>query len=124
MLRLNLPTESYWVECPYGVRLLCRPLTTAMNAAAATRAARRLREMDGLPIDADMMAGHRTLEVTVALAEILVEAWDGVGNAEGTEAAPLTPDGLRAVLSVPEIARAFDAGVSAPLARMVAEGNG
>jgi hypothetical protein len=125
MLRLDLPTQSFWVDCPYGVRLLCRPLTTALNAAAGARAARRLRDMAGsMPEDADMAAGIRTAEVTVALAEVVVEAWEGVGNAEGTEPAPLTPEGLRLVITIPEVARAFDAGVSAPLARMVAEGNG
>ena len=130
MLRLDLPTDSFWVDCPFGVRLLCRPLTTALNHAAGARASRRLQEMrDAAPGDAslqdqDIARGLMVAEVTVALAEVLVDAWEGVGNAEGTEAAPLTPDGLRALMSVPEVARAFDAGVAAPLARMAAEGNG
>lgn len=129
MLRLNLPTESFWVDCPHGVRLLCRPLTTAMNHAAGTRAARRLAEIravnpcDPRVADPDLERGHLLAEATLALAEVLVEAWEGVGNADGTAPAPLTPEGLRAIMSVPEIAGAFNAGISAPLARMTAEGN-
>lgn len=130
MLRLDLPTQSYWVECPHGVRLLCRPLTTAMNHAAGARAARRMQERrDAAPGDArladpDIARGLLVDEVTVALAEILVEAWEGVGTADGAAPAPLTPEGLRAIMQLPEIARAFDEGITAPLARMVAEGNG
>jgi hypothetical protein len=129
MLRLNLPTESYWVDCPHGVRLLCRPLTTATQNAAGARAARRLnliREAtpeDPRVADPDMERGHLRFEAHLALAEYLVEAWEGVGNADLTEPAPLSPEGLRALLSMPEIAEAFNLGIATPLARMVAEGN-
>jgi hypothetical protein len=129
MLRLDLPTKSYWVDCPHGVRLLCRPLTTALNNAAGARAGRRLNLIrEAMPddprvADADMERGHLRFEAAVALAEVLVEGWEGVGNAEGTEPAPLSPEGLRALLSVPEIADAFNQGIASPLTRMVAEGN-
>jgi hypothetical protein len=124
MLRLDLPTEPAWVDCPHGVRLLCRPLTTALNHAAAARAARRMRDAQAEGGDEDIARGQMVAEITVALAEVLVVEWDGVGNAAGTEVAPLTPDGLRAIMAVPEIARAFDDGISAPLRRLAAEGNG
>lgn len=123
MLRLDLPTESHWVECPYGVRLLCRPLTSALNHAAIARAARRLKDAGGEDEDPDIAVGRLRVESVVALGEVLIEAWEGVGNAEGTEAAPLTPDGIRILLAVPEIERAFNAGISAPLVSMAAEGN-
>lgn len=129
MLRLGMPTEAFWVDCPHGVRLLCRPLTTPLNHAAVTRARRRLRDMgagnpeDPNVTDPDLRAGLFTTEVTVALAEVLVEAWEGVGNAEGTEVAPLSPDGLRKLMALPEVAQAFDAAISVPLARLTSEGN-
>ena len=129
MLRLDIPTQAFWVDCPHGVRLLCRPLTTAMNHAAVTRAGRRLREAeeaapgDAMLADPDVRAGMVAAEVVAALGEVLVEAWEGVGAAEGDAPAPLTRDGIRAVLSVPEIAMAFNAGISAPITRLAAEGN-
>ena len=123
MLRLDLPTEPFWIEAPYGVRLLCRPLTTALNHAAGARAARRLREAGAATLEDDLSRGQLVAEITVALAEVLVLEWQGVGNAEGTEAAPLTPEGLRAIMTVPEIARAFDDGISAPLRCLADEGN-
>jgi hypothetical protein len=129
MLRLNLPTESYWVECPYGVRLLCRPLTTAVQNAAGARAQRMLGMIrqttpeDPRVTDPDLQRGYLLAEAAVALAEFLVEAWEGVGTADGSDAAPLSPAGLRTLLTVPDISLAFNEGLSRPLARMVAEGN-
>jgi hypothetical protein len=123
MLRLDIPHEAFWVECPYGVRLLCRPLTTAMNHAAMARAARRLRELGLDGADEDIRRGHLVAEVLAALAELLVVEWQGVGDAAGAAPAPLSPEGLRALMSVPEIATAFNEGISAPLARLAAEGN-
>lgn len=129
MLRLDLPTEPFWIDCPFGVRLLVRPLTTALNHVAMTRAARRLRELreaapdDPLLADEDFADGVLRQELAVGLGEACILDWQGVGNADGTEAAAVTPAGIRALLTVPEIARAFDIGLAAPLARMTAEGN-
>jgi hypothetical protein len=126
MLFLNIPTEPFWVDCPHGVRLLVRPCTTALNHASVERARRRLREMrdaDQALADPDMQAGLIASEAMVALGEVLIVEWEGVGNADGTDAAPVTPDNIRALLSLPEVERAFNAGISAPLARLSAEGN-
>lgn len=130
MLRLDLPTESFWVDCPHGVRLLVRPMTTALSHVASTRAARRVAAMkannpdDRNLTDPEMLAGLMTAEVTVAMAEVAVEAWEGVFVASGREPAPLTSEGLRILMTAPAIARAFSDGIDAPLARMAAEGNG
>jgi hypothetical protein len=129
MLRLDLPTKPFWVECPHGVRLLVRPLTTAMNHVAITRASRRLRELREAEPDNPLLAapdhvqGMMREEIAAALGEALIMEWEGVGNAEGTEPAPITPANIRSLLSVPDIELAFSAGVDAPLARMTAEGN-
>ena len=42
MLRLDFPLDAFWIDCPHGVRLLARPLTSALNTAAGARAHRRL----------------------------------------------------------------------------------
>lgn len=129
MLRLALPTESFWVDCPYGVRLLCRPLTTPLNHAAIARAARTMREFtkdnpaDPRVTDPDMRAGWLAAESVAALGEVLIEAWEGVGDAGGAAAAPVTPANIRLLLALPEIERAFNTGISQPIALLSAEGN-
>jgi hypothetical protein len=126
MLFLDIPTQPFWVDCPHGVRLLVRPCTTALNHAALARAARRLREMQAAgtaPVDEDLRAGLTAAEAMAALGEVLIADWEGVGNADGTEAAPVTPENVRALLSMPEIERAFNIAISSPLARLAAEGN-
>jgi hypothetical protein len=129
MLRLDIPAEPFWIDAPYGVRLHVRPLTTALNHAAMARAARRLRALrevspeDPRLTDPDVAAGALREEATVALGEILILAWEGVGAAEGDAAAPVTPENIRKLLAVPEIEQAFDRGLVAPLARVTAEGN-
>lgn len=122
MLRLDIPTAPFWVECAHGVRLLVKPCTYALNQAAVARVARRLREMDATE-DPDLWAGRAQAESLVALGEVLIEAWDGVGDAEGTAAAPVTADNIRALLSLPEMGIAFNQAISQPLARLAAEGN-
>jgi hypothetical protein len=129
MLRLDLPSEPFWIDCPHGVRLLVRPLTTALNHVALARAGRRLREMrdaapdDPLLSDQDFIDGAQRFEIAVGLGEACILDWQGVGNADGTDAAAVTADAIRALLTVPEIAMAFDVGLVAPLARLTAEGN-
>lgn len=124
MLKLSIPTDAFWVDCPHGVRLLCRPMTTALQNAAVARAARRIKDATAaVDADPDILAGEMQAESLVALGEVLIEAWDGVGNAEGTAAAPVTPDNVRALLALPEVALAFNRGISQPLATMAAEGN-
>jgi hypothetical protein len=126
MLHLVIPTEPFWVDCPHGVKLLCRPLTTVLNHAAVARAGRRLREMksadpnDPRVADPDLAEGTLHAESLRALGELLIAAWEGVGDAEGAAAAPVTSDNVRALLSLPEVAAAFNIGISQPLARVVA----
>jgi hypothetical protein len=126
MLLLEIPTEPFWVDCPHGVKLLCRPLTTVLNYAAVERAGRRLREMkaaapnDPRVMDPDLAEGTLHAESLRALGELLIEAWEGVGDAEGAAAAPVTPDNVRALLSLPAVAAAFNAGISQPLPRIAA----
>ena len=43
MIRLNLPTEPYWLDLPLGVRLLVRPLDTAVYEACRYRAVRNAK---------------------------------------------------------------------------------
>ena len=133
MLRLAFPTEPTWLELDLGVRVYARPLTTALSMAAETRI---IGERDRLRADAEAQGlpdpfGDR-LELSIglgyelrmrAIGEATILAWEGVGNAEGTAPADVTPEAIAALMRIPRLAVAFDRAISAPLAAIVAEGN-
>ena len=105
MLRLNLSTEPQWLDLGHGVRLLVEPLTTAVMLAArsdpAILAATQNQEIESSPSNDDLAR-----IVAKAVARIVVQDWDGVGDAEG-EPLPVTPDGIDALLEIWPIFEAF-----------------
>src|SRR4051812_32712980 len=122
MLRLNLPTESRWLELGQGVRVLSRPLTTALSIAAESYALRerdRLREAAKAAGVADPFGlDDRGLGVSYelrmqSLAAVMLEAWEGVGAADGSGAAELTPETAAALMRHAGMATAFDRAISA-----------
>ena len=102
MLRLNLAREPYWLDLGLGVRVRVEPLTTALMVAARSDASVR-----GLP------EGTSDDAVAVvfgkALAERAILDWEGVGDADGNPA-PLTPEGIAALLDIWPIFERFQMG--------------
>jgi hypothetical protein len=92
MLRLNLARDPYWLELGQGVRVQVAPLSTALMVAARSDPALRAVP-DGTSDDEMAMVFAR------AIAQRAVLDWEGVGDAEGN-AAPLTPDGITALLDI------------------------
>ena len=105
MLRLRLSTEPEWLNLGHGVRLFAEPLTTAVMLAArsdpAILAATQSQEIEDTPTNDDLAR-----IVAKAVARIVVQDWDGVGDAEG-EPLPVTPDGIDALLEIWPIFEAF-----------------
>ena len=105
MLRLRLSTEPEWLDLGHGVRLLVEPLTTAVMLAArsdpAIMAATQNQEIEGSPSNDDLAR-----IVAKAVARIVVQDWEGVGDAEGKPLS-VTPDGIDALLEIWPIFEAF-----------------
>ena len=105
MLRLRMSTEPEWLDLGHGVRLFVEPLTTAVMLAArsdpAILAATQNQEIEDSASNDDLAR-----IVAKAVARIVVQDWDGVGDAEG-EPLPVTPDGIDALLEIWPIFEAF-----------------
>ena len=115
MLRLNLAREPYWFDLGLGVRVRVEPLTTALMVAARSDPTVR-----GLP------EGTSDDEIAVvfgkALAERAILDWEGVGDAEGNPA-PVTPEGIAALLDIWPIFERFQVGYVAKGLELEAEKN-
>lgn len=126
MLKLDLPTEAYWVDMPHGVRLRMKPVTTAIITAAQQRAARLGRETaeaSGGDLDEDMSRGLAFVLMAQAIGRFAIEAWEGVGNADGNALA-LTPDAVDMLMNIPDMASAFWDAAFKPVQIVSDEGNG
>lgn len=140
-IRLQLPTEPAWIDLPHGVRVRCRPLTTATNAAAMACAARKVtalaesiagRREVGMPCDdlpdlsdPDRRDGYSHALYAASLGHACILEWQGRGIEDPAtdQPAPLTAENIGALMLIPEIARAFVDRLWRPLGEVVAEGN-
>lgn len=102
MIRLDLKREPYWLDLGHGVRLHVRPCTTALVMAARAAVTRADN-----PQPDEQAAGTLTTAFVKTLARLAVDAWEGVGDAEG-KAIALSPDGIDALMDLWPIADAFE----------------
>ena len=131
MIRLNLPTEPYWLDLPLGVRLHVRPLDTTIYEACRYRAARDARRIieerkgaskDDL-MDEDDADGLATFLVTSALARAAIIEWEGVETADGSKTAPVNDTTVSDLMRIPLIASDFRRRILEPYEQLVSEGN-
>ena len=116
MLRLDLKRDPFWLDLDHGVRLKVRPCTTALMMAARAAAA-KVDIAEG-----ENAVGLRTAALLAALARYAAIEWEGVGDDAGNPA-PLTPDGVEALLALWPIAEAFERLYLAPALLLDSEKN-
>jgi hypothetical protein len=114
MIRLDLKREPYWLDLGHGVRVYVRPCTTALVMAARSSMLRDL---------GTTTPGERTATLLRALARLAINAWEGVGGAEG-QPAELSAAGVDALMDLWPMAEAFERLYFAPALLLDEEKNG
>lgn len=115
MLVLKLNRQPEWIDTGIGVRLHCRPMTSAVMLAVKSDLAKVEIEAG----DTDMMHA----ELVKAIARRTVFEWEGVGDDAG-EPVGVTPEGIDAVMDLHRIFEAFDEKVVIPYLLVQSEKNG
>jgi hypothetical protein len=123
-LRLRAAGAPRWLDLPHGVRVLCKPVTSATVAAAQSAGRRRVASLPADDrSDPDFLAGL-AFQVTVAeIARFSILEWSGVVG-DDDEPAPVTPETVDLLLMQEDMAFAFWSAATATLHEVVAEGNG
>ena len=120
MLKLNLSTESRWIDLAGGVKIKAKPLTSAMMLAARNNprvVALAKGRVDENTVQDDAVA----LEVAKIIG-MVIEEWEGVGDATG-EPVPVSQDWIDALFDLWPIFEAFQVGVVAGAMLVDAEKN-
>jgi hypothetical protein len=121
MLKLNLSNESRWIDLAGGVKIKAKPLTSAMMLAARNNprvVALAKGRVDENVVQDDVVA----LEVAKIIGGMVIEEWDGVGDAAG-EPVPVSQDWIDALFDLWPIFEAFQMGVVASAMLVDAEKN-
>jgi hypothetical protein len=121
MLKLNLSNESRWIDLAGGVKIKAKPLTSAMMLAARNNprvVALAKGRVDENVVQDDVVA----LEVAKIIGGMVIEEWDGVGDAAG-EPVPVSQDWIDALFDLWPIFEAFQVNVVAGAMLVDAEKN-
>jgi hypothetical protein len=121
MLKLNLSNESRWIDLAGGVKIKAKPLTSAMMLAARNNprvVALAKGRVDENTVQDDAVA----LEVAKIIGGMVIEEWEGVGDAAG-EPVPVSQDWIDALFELWPIFEAFQVGVVAGAMLVDAEKN-
>jgi hypothetical protein len=127
MLRLNLTSETEWLDLGHGVRLQVLPLTTATMMAARKEAQAQFVLPDNAGTGdtariSDLDTDSIGLAMAKAVARIVVTDWEGVGDTDGNPVA-VSPEGIDALLDIWPIFEAFQTSYIARAMILDAEKN-
>jgi hypothetical protein len=110
MIRLNLSRELAWTELAAGVSVQVRPIEAAFVAAARAMAVTKVPPPIGKN---ELLIARRSQAFLVALGQLAIVAWDGVGDANDQPIA-VTDAGIEALFELPPIVNAFSSRYFAP----------
>lgn len=113
MIQLNFKREPVWINLVQGARFQVKPANTALVMAARHAASK----IEG---QGHQAAGERTATLITELAKLAVLAWEGVQDENG-KPAPVTPEGIEALMALWPIADAFEREYLASLYQLDAE---
>lgn len=114
MLILTLKRDPEWIDTVAGVRLLCRPLSSAMMLAIRS-------DLAGSDVASDDVEGMQAA-FTIAVAKRSIIDWDGVGDGDGNPI-EVTPEGIAALMDLHKIFEAFTEKVVNPYLLVQSEKN-
>lgn len=140
MIRLGLTRNSKWFDLGSGVRVLARPVTTAIYRSAIATSQRQIIEIakdkgliesaggriSGIPnmLDRDEMEGLRQQLLLQALAIHAIQQWEGIGGDDGA-AADASPENIAIFIrDFPLHAARFEEQYLSEIAAIVEEGEG
>lgn len=107
MIRLDLNPAPKWVDMPAGVRLLCRPITTAvLQAGYMAMLPAETGEAPNGDVSAAVTAARQEDVLRKAVGRAVIADWDGVVDANGVKAV-VSAQHIDAVMDHPAIGMAF-----------------
>lgn len=113
MIRVSQSKEPAWHDLGVGVRLLCRPVTTAIvRAAGAAAGAGEFPDPEVLSV--------RVFHLYREIALRVIVDWEGVGDLDGLPVAA-RPEWIGACMDQPRFADAFERVVLTPWLLMQSE---
>lgn len=99
MIKLDLKREAYWLDLPFGVSIRVKPATTAFIMAARVQTLKDAADGNDTTVRSALLLKN--------LAVLAIEAWEGIGDADGNLAA-VTPEAIKAFMDLWPMANAFE----------------
>ena len=111
MLKLDLKTESYWIDLPAKVRVQVKPVSTAIMSAAQSMALDNYRQLVDSgqldPANESLRSGTSESLLIKALARLSIVEWEGVLAADSDKLAPVNDKNVSDLMDIWLLAQEF-----------------
>lgn len=126
MIRLNLKKEPYWLDLPSEVRVLVRPLSTAIMSAAQSMVIKQIKALqaENNLQNEQMRLGLSQSLFIKALATGAIIEWEGVFMPEGDALAVVTEQNICDLMDIWFIGQEFWEKYTTSFFLLENEGNG
>jgi len=126
MIRLNLKKEPYWLDLPSDVRVLVRPLSTAIMSAAQSMVIKQIKaqQAENNLENEQIRLGLSQSLLIKALAIASITQWQGVFLPEGEELAAVSEQSICDLMDIWFIGQEFWEKYTTSFFLLETEGNG